>query len=132
MRYFKVIFRKMLRPAAVSLFLLLLVSCATGVRGGDCLRTELYFGQIPSGEWEDFLNHEVTPRFPEGLTVVDGEGQWRDPSGRTEKEHSRVLILIHSHKPEEDEKIEELRRLFCKKFHQQSVLRVDQEVKASF
>ena len=116
----------------VCLLLVWITGCATAFRGNDYLRTELYFGQIGKDDWEDFLAREVTPRFPEGLTVVDGAGQWRNPAGQIEKEHARVLILIHGLSLGEDEKIEELRRLYCKKFHQQSVLRVDEKVKASF
>ena len=34
----------------------------------------------------------VTPRFPEGLTVLDGNGQWRDPAtGRIAAAPSRVV-----------------------------------------
>ena len=28
-------------------------------------------GTVSDGEWRDFLAAEVTPRFPDGLTVVD-------------------------------------------------------------
>lgn len=121
---------KYYRLILVGLLLCLFIGCATS--GSESLRTELYFGQIPQVEWDTFLAKEVTPRFPEGLTVVDGIGQWRDPSGKIEKEHARILILIHGLKPEDDGKIEELRKLFCERFHQQSVLRVDQHVQASF
>jgi hypothetical protein len=40
----------------------------------------LYFGlNTPQGavsesEWESFLAEIVTPRFPSGLTVIDGRG----------------------------------------------------------
>src|SRR5690606_25210715 len=63
--------------------------CATGLRTGasDWVRTELYFslGEWTEGApdreaeaaWRGFLDREVTPRFPDGLTVVDVYGQWR-------------------------------------------------------
>ncbi|MFI9829948.1 DUF3574 domain-containing protein [Streptomyces sp. NPDC051913] len=30
-----------------------------------------------------FVDKEVTPDFPDGLTVQNGRGQWRDASGKT-------------------------------------------------
>lgn len=56
--------------------------------------TRLYFGLGPAGvpdkgvsenAWRDFLDKEVTPRFPAGLSVVDVYGQWqgkKEPSRR--------------------------------------------------
>jgi hypothetical protein len=49
------------------------------------LVAELFFGRGISGrepltdaEWAEFAARTVTPNFPEGFTVFDGEGQWRD------------------------------------------------------
>jgi hypothetical protein len=48
--------------------------------------TTLYFGLGPADhpeqgisetEWRNFLDREVTPRFPAGLSVVDVYGQWQ-------------------------------------------------------
>src|SRR5437016_3726037 len=51
-------------------------------------RTELYFGRsIPGGgevsaaEWQRFLADVVTPRFPNGFTIVDAAGQYREKKG---------------------------------------------------
>ena len=50
------------------------------------LVAELFFGRERAGrrvvtdaEWADFLASVVTPNFPDGLTVFDGYGQWRNP-----------------------------------------------------
>ncbi len=56
---------------------------------GECFdRTELFFGSAkPDGsivteeDFQQFLNQEITPRFPDGLTVLAGFGQFRDSSG---------------------------------------------------
>src|SRR5260370_42514234 len=49
---------------------------------------ELMFGRSIAGHlrvdaaaWSRFLAREITPRFPDGLTVLDAAGQWRDPGG---------------------------------------------------
>ena len=48
--------------------------------------TRLYFGLGPvehpeqgvnEADWRRFLHREVTPRFPDGLSVVDVYGQWQ-------------------------------------------------------
>src|SRR5690349_20793374 len=51
------------------------------------LVAELFFGRDKAGrlvvsdrEWSEFLAATVTPQFPDGLTVFDGYGQWRNPT----------------------------------------------------
>jgi Protein of unknown function (DUF3574) len=57
--------------------------CTTVLHGQRLQRTELFFGRnSPSGEiseqdFQGFLDKVVTPLFPDGLTVVDGRGQFR-------------------------------------------------------
>ena len=34
---------------------------------------------VTEARWSRFLADEITPRFPDGLTVVDASGQWRAP-----------------------------------------------------
>ncbi len=98
------------------------------------IRTELYFGRSkPDGtsvsdeEWDKFLAEIVTPRFPDGFTVLEGYGQFRDTSGKIVKERSLVLVLFYSRKLRKPngQKIEEIRTAFKKEFQQQSVLRLD-------
>jgi hypothetical protein len=97
-------------------------------------RTELYFGRSrPDGtlisieEWEAFLNDVVTPRFPDGFTVLDGIGQYKDRSGRVIKEPSKVLIFLYTKKGSNlaRKKIDEIRETYRSAFKQESVLRVD-------
>src|SRR5262249_41064108 len=49
------------------------------------IEVELMFGRNIGGKlgvtdalWRQFLAREMTPRFPDGLTVFDTSGQWRD------------------------------------------------------
>ena len=98
------------------------------------LRTELYFGtdkpgggKVSAEEWDKFLESEVTPRFPEGFTVLEGYGQFKDSSGKIVREASIVLVLFYPKKQREavNLKVEELRENYKKQFNQESVLRVD-------
>ena len=66
--------------------------------------TELnvYFGQEKGGgaslsddEWRNFLAEAITPRFPDGLTVLDARGQWFDTSeGRLYVESTKLLNVL--------------------------------------
>jgi Protein of unknown function (DUF3574) len=63
-------------------------------------RWTLYFGTArPNGtvtetDWSAFLRDEVTPRFPDGFTAMDGTGQWRGGDGKIVQEKTRILVLI--------------------------------------
>jgi hypothetical protein len=103
-------------------------------------RTELYFGtEKPNGsavtpqEFEDFVDEIVTPRFPEGLTLLSGDGQWRDSAGTIIEEESNLLILLYPLDDEEaDGEIEQIREAYKDFFQQESVLRVDSYSRVSF
>ena len=107
------------------------------------IRTELYFGlskrdgsEVTSEEWKRFVDEEVTPRFPDGLTVVDVAGQFRMSSGEIVHEKSRMLILLYKKRDRQKfgASIETIRKAYCQKFDQESVMRVDlkQPVEVSF
>ena len=74
---------------------------AAALRGSvDFLRTELFFGTAkPDGVVtdEEFFASSIviTPRFPDGLTLLKGDGQFRDEEGEIVKEESFVLILLY-------------------------------------
>lgn len=97
-------------------------------------KTELYMGMsIPGGSsvsdeaWEKFLSEFVTPRFPDGFTVLDGRGQYREASGTIAKESSHVLVFLYKRSDRQTarSKIEEIRSEYKRRFSQESVLRVD-------
>jgi hypothetical protein len=101
---------------------------------GKFFRTELYFGtdkpgggKVTADDWDKFLETEVTPRFPDGFTVLEGYGQFKDSGGKIVREASLVLVLFYPKKQREavNLKIEELRANYKKHFNQESVLRLD-------
>ena len=103
-------------------------------------RTELYFGserpdgsEVTEEELQRFVDDEVTPRFPDGLTLLTGEGQFRGSSGEIVEEHSYVLILLYPPNDKEaNDEIEEIREDYKRAFEQESVLRVDDLEQVSF
>jgi len=105
-------------------------SCPAGLH--PATTAELFFGadipgggQISDADWRDFLNSEVTPRFPEGLTTWDASGQWRAPGGAMTRERSRVLLLVLSGRSAERAKLRALIDAYKSRFHQLSVLLVE-------
>jgi hypothetical protein len=96
-------------------------------------RTELYFGSERPGrdvsrrEFAQFLDEEITPRFPDGLTLLSGRGQFRESDGTIVEETSFVLILFYPYqdRAESSALIEQIRQLYIEQFDQESVLRVD-------
>jgi hypothetical protein len=94
------------------------------------IRTELYFGPVPVGQWNQFLAQIVTPLFPDGLTWFDVQGQWRAPDGKIRKLRSRMLIILYPDSAKNDRAIDQVRQQFKSHFHQFSVLRVSSRVTA--
>ncbi|CAM5274670.1 hypothetical protein SRIMM317S_06639 [Streptomyces rimosus subsp. rimosus] len=76
----------------------------------------------------------VTPRFPAGLTVQDGYGQYRDSHGTIERERSYELILLYptSQARPNGPKIEQIRAAYMKRFGQESVARIDDSARVDF
>lgn len=98
-------------------------------------RLELVFGSgheslTPAGEdeWAAFVATEITPRFPDGLTVLTGYGQWRDRAGVLVKETSRLLLIWYPPAADADTRIEEIRAAYRARFGQDSVLRADEPI----
>lgn len=110
--------------------------CAAGEM---MVQTTLWFGlnrphgaPISAAEWQNFVDKEVTPRFSDGLSVIEGNGQWMGKDGTLAREKSRALLLIHGMGAENQEKIEALRTIYKQRFQQESVMRVDQPACVGF
>ena len=97
------------------------------------VRTELFFGTakvngvVTEEEFRKFVDEQVTPRFPDGLTLIKGDGQFRGEDDITIKEQSFVLILLYPRDTftKSNHKIQRIRDLYKDEFDQESVLRVD-------
>lgn len=98
------------------------------------VRTELFFGTskpdgtaVTEAQWKGFLDAEITPRFPDGLTVLTGLGQWQEEDNDIVQERSLLLILFYPREFALDSgaKIEAIRAAYEQQFQQESVLRSD-------
>jgi hypothetical protein len=104
--------------------------------------TQLYFGLGPADhpeqgigetEWRAFLDKEVTPRFPDGLSVVDVYGQWQGKNETApERLHTKMLIILYPDTQENRDKIDAIRAAWKQKTGDQSVLRVTEPADVSF
>jgi hypothetical protein len=113
--------------------------CAHVLAGQMFEQTELFFGlsrrggpDVSDQEFREFLDREVTPRFPDGLTLLSGFGQFKDSTGAIVKEGSRLLILLYPFSRTSSELVEEIRTEYKTQFQQESVLRVDEQSCVSF
>ncbi len=104
--------------------------------------TQLYFGLGPAEQpgkgvseaaWRSFLDKEVTPRFPAGLSVVDVYGQWQGKGEKTpERIRSKMLVIDYPAIPDNAARIEAIRAAWKLKTGDQSVLKVSHPADVSF
>ncbi|MBB2202875.1 DUF3574 domain-containing protein [Gluconacetobacter tumulisoli] len=99
-----------------------------GARPG--LELSLMFGltrpdgtPVTDAQWDGFMRQEITPRFPDGLSVFRTVGQWRDrENGRIVAEPSRIVwIAAPGDTPDLRAHLEAIRDLYRRDFQQQSV-----------
>ena len=70
------------------------------LRRDSFARTELFFGsaraagEVTEAEFKQFLDVFITPRFPDGLTLLTGHGQFLGSKGPV-RERSFLLILLY-------------------------------------
>jgi hypothetical protein len=117
----------------------MLVGCATpSVPPAEALCTndgykataELVFGRVSDdgtpgvseADFAQFLDREVSPRFPEGLTVIDAEGRWTPPAGSMIHEPAKLVMIVLKGAPDDKSKLDAVRQAYKTRFHQRSVL----------
>lgn len=94
---------------------------------------QLFFGgSIATGQWRAFVDQEITPRFPDGFTVFETQGQWRNRDGTISREagHELLIVLTRSHANEES--LNAIREAYKRRFMQESVLLAESAVCAGF
>ena len=81
-----------------------------------------------------FLDTEITPRFPDGLVVVDGAGQFLDERNVLWREPSKIVIILYAPRDARAayKKINTIASRYCDLFNQESVLRVDSKLRTAF
>ena len=98
--------------------------------GGRKATAELVFGRVAEdgsggvseADFAQFLDGEVSPRFPEGLTVIDAEGRMTPPAGSMIREPAKLVMIVLPGDKDDSGKLQAVRLAYEKRFHQQSVL----------
>jgi len=94
------------------------------------LVAELLFGRdighslgVSESAFTHFVAREITPRFPDGLTVSDATGQWRERgSGAITREPSKRVEIVLPGAADDEAKLDAIAAAYQRRFHQQSVL----------
>jgi len=92
-------------------------------------RTRVGAGEVSAAEWDRFLADEVTPRFPNGLSVIDAAGQYRASAGQLVRENSKLLVIVVFDPPAMyGEKVQAIVEGYKRRFEQLSVFQVERAV----
>ena len=79
-------------------------------------------GMVSDAEWEDFIARTVTPAFPDGLTVFDAKGQWRDTAtGAVVSEPSKIVLILVADTAAAMPRVEAIADAYKRRFNQQAV-----------
>ena len=114
---------------------LVLAGCASIQRTGcpaglaPAQTAEMIFGRniggapgVSDADWTSFVDTEITPRFPDGFTVFEANGQWRARDGAIARERSKMLLIVTAGASGVDRKLADIRQVYRQRFKQQSVL----------
>lgn len=100
----------------------------------NTLQTQMFFGMnsadgdgVSEQEWATFVREVVTPRFPDGLTVLSayGQGASTPPATGVEAENAKVLVIVHENTNEAQAKFSEIKAEYRARFGQKGVFHVD-------
>ena len=101
---------------------------------------ELFFGRdikgrepLSDAEWVEFAAQIITPNFPDGFTVFDGKGQWRNPrTGRIINDPTKILLVAAKREPDLVERLSAVIDAYKARFQQQSVGVITRDSCAAF
>lgn len=129
------------------LFALALAACTPAPSAETCAApaeeravAQMFFGRniggalgVSDAEWAAFVDAEVTPRFPDGLTIADATGQWRDSETRAVvHEPSKVLTVFLADEAAGRRALDEIADAYKTRFQQQAVALVVERSCVSF
>jgi hypothetical protein len=90
---------------------------------------ELLFGRsiadrprVSEAAFRRFLDREVTPRFPDGFTLLDTYGQFRNADrGKIVKETGKYLLIALGDEASDLPRVREIAEAYKRRFNQHSV-----------
>jgi hypothetical protein len=134
-----------MKQAVALLLVLMLAGCASlearrCPQGQERLRTaQLFFGRnigdqprVTDAEFRRFVDDELTSRFPDGLTILDGGGQWKGEENKLIREASKVVLIVLPKAGDQQGRLDAVRQAYKVRFKQESVMLVTQRACVSF
>jgi hypothetical protein len=90
-------------------------------------------GTVSDGDWSAYVGEVIAQAFPDGFTVSDAEGAWRDArTGAAVHEKSKVVFIEAPASPELAGRLERVADVYRRRFHQDAVGIVTRDVCAAF
>ena len=97
--------------------------------GGERQTAELVFERVSpeapgvsEADFAHFLDEEVRPRFPDGLTIVDAQGRWTPPSGANVQGPSKLVMVVLRGQADDHDRLEAVRAAYKRRYDQDAVL----------
>jgi hypothetical protein len=75
-------------------------------------------------EWAAFVHDRIAPRFPQGFSLLEAQGQWRNADGSVAHEQTHVLQLVHADDAATAQAVRDIAADYKKRFDQEAVLQV--------
>jgi DNA/RNA-binding domain of Phe-tRNA-synthetase-like protein len=106
----------------------------------ELIQVDLFFGrnikgggQVSEAEFQDFVDREITPRFPDGLTIFDAKGQFLDSTDTLIEEPTKEVTLILEDTVDNERSLDEIIAAYLQQFQQESVLlSVNEDIGVAF
>ncbi len=130
--------KPMPKSIPASLLSLLALSACASVPGLGCpsgasaaVTDQLYFGtgrphgpDVTAQEWSAFVRDEIAPRFPQGFSLLEAQGQWRNADGSIAEERTHLLQLVHPDDEANAQAVRAIAERYKARFDQEAVLQV--------
>jgi hypothetical protein len=137
----------MLLRVAAGLVLVLALAGGADAQLLDCLGgqrpsqvADLMFGRniggrlgVNEADWNRFVDREITSRFPNGLTMFNAAGQWRDEAtNKIVREPSKLVQIVLPGQVEDIVRLNEIVAAYKRRFKQHSVVMIVRPACVSF
>lgn len=90
---------------------------------------QLYLGGVQTGgpaisaaDLGRFVEQEITPKFPDGLTVLEGGQRWEGPENTRLREAAKVVLIVLPAGGDAKARVEGVRRAYRARFRQDAEL----------
>lgn len=117
---------------------------ATACTGLAWVETTLYMGRgqggaqdggvgVTDAQVREFVDQVIVPAFPDGFTLYDARGHWRDgATGRSVDERTLVFVVVHPPGDAANSALRSIAETYAERFDQSAVLGSSQPACVTF